>query len=153
MKHENLTWDQVEELIAEIEKQIKNKKKKYDWIIGINRGGLIPSVLLSHRLDVPHGVNTVQSYKGKEKKELKADLYISMVGFIKPHHNVLLVDDIADSGESLETAVKSIRKIDSDARNIDVATLHYKPKSIFKPTYFSKEIDNDLWVVYPWERY
>jgi hypothetical protein len=156
MEHENLTWDQLDALIVELEVQIKHSKKKYDWIIGINRGGLVPSVLLSHRLGVPHAVHTVQSYGGvggKEKREIKSDLYISMVGQIKLHHNILVVDDISDSGDSLVQALKAIRKKDSDAQNIDVATLHYKKKSIFKPQYFAKEISDDIWVMYPWEKY
>jgi len=152
MQHESLSWQQVEELIVELEVQIKHSKKKYDWIIGINRGGLIPSVLLSHRLGVPHGVYTVQSYNGKEKKELKTDLYISMIGLIKPNHNILVVDDISDSGDSLTASLKAIRRRD-DAINIDVATLHYKPKSSFKPQYFAKQIEDEVWVMYPWEKY
>lgn len=153
MQHQNLTWQDIEELIIELEVQIKATKKKYDWIIGINRGGLVPSVLLSHRLGVSHGVHTVQSYSGKEKRELKSDLYISMIGLIKPNHNILVVDDIADSGDSLSAALKAIRKKDDDAINIDVATLHYKPQSRFKPNYFAKQIENEVWVMYPWEKY
>ena len=153
MQHQNLNWQQIEDLIVDLEIQIKHSRKKYDWIIGINRGGLIPSVLLSHRLGVAHGVHTVQSYTGTEKRELKSDLYISMIGLIKPNHNILVVDDISDSGDSLTAALKSIRRKDSDAINIDVATLHYKPKSNFKPNYFAKQIDDDLWIMYPWEKY
>ena len=153
MQHQNLTWQDIDELISDLESQIKTSKKKYDWIIGINRGGLIPSVLLSHRLGITHGVHTVQSYAGTEKRELKSDLYISMIGLIKPHHNILVVDDISDSGDSLAAAVKSIRKKDSDAINIDMATLHYKPKSITKPNYFAQQIGDDVWIEYPWERY
>jgi len=153
MQHQNLSWQNIEELIVELEIQIKHGKKKYDWIIGVNRGGLIPSVLLSHRLGIPHGVHTVQSYNGKEKRELKTDLYISMIGFIKPHHNILLVDDISDSGDSLSAALKTIRKKDSDALNIDIATLHYKPKSSVKPMYFAQQIEDEVWVCYPWEKY
>lgn len=153
MVNEKVTWEQIEDLIVELEIQIKKSKKKYDLIIGINRGGLVPSVMMSHRLNVPHGVHTVHSYQGTEKKELKTDLYISMIGLIKAHHNILLVDDISDSGESLKAALKSIRKKDSDAVNMDIATLHYKPKAIVKPNYFGKEIEDDVWVMYPWEKY
>ena len=153
MQNEKLTWQQIEEMITELETQIKQGTKTYNWIIGINRGGLVPSVLLSHRLGVPHGVHTVQSYSGQEKRELKSDLYISMIGLISQSHNILIVDDISDSGESLHAAMKALRKIDPDARNVDVATLHYKPKSKFKPTYFAKQIPNETWIMYPWEKY
>lgn len=151
MKHENLTWENIEELIVELEIQIKHSKKKYDWIIGISRGGLIPSVLLSHKLNIPHGTYAVKSYSGQERKELNGDLRISMIGFIKPHHNILIVDDINDSGNSLKFVVEKIKYIDSDAKNLDTAVLYNKKKSIFNPTYFSKMIDDNTWLNFPWE--
>jgi len=153
MKHEKLTWKDVEKLVDILEQKFMKEKKKYDFIIGINRGGLIPSVMLSHRLGSTHGVHTVHSYNGTEKRQLKADLYLSMVGFIHSHNTVLLVDDIADSGESIQASLTRIKKLDSDIKNIDVATLHYKPKSIYIPQYYAKKIDNDIWIDYPWEQH
>lgn len=151
MIHKRISWNIVGKLVANLEKQIKESKKKYDFIIGLNRGGLIPSVMLSHKLGIIHGVHTVQSYNGTEKREIKSDLYISMIGFIKPHHNVLLVDDIAESGESLKVSMEKIRKKDSDIKNIDIATLYYKPKSIIVPTYYAKKISNEIWIDFAWE--
>jgi len=151
MIQRKISWNAVGKLIDNLEHQILQSKKKYDFIIGINRGGLIPSVMLSHKLGSIHGVHTVQSYSGKEKRDVQADLYISMIGFIKSHHNVLLVDDIADSGESLQVSLKTIKKKDSDVRNIDIATLYYKPKSVITPTYYSKKISNNMWIYFPWE--
>ncbi len=159
MQFESLAWEDFGVLINELVKQIVDKGKKYEFVIGINRGGLIPSVAVSHKLEkihnmkVTHGACTVQSYQGTEKREIKKDLYISMIGFIKSHHNILLVDDIADSGESLKVALETVKKIDSDAKNIDIATLHYKPKSIIKPNFFAKQIEDDIWIKYPWEEY
>ena len=153
IQKEKTSWEQIEQLVIDLEIQIKKSKKKYDYIIGINRGGLVPSVLLSHKLNVPHGVYTVQSYVGTKKREVKTDLYISMIGFINPNHEILIVDDIADSGESLEVAVRKIKKQESDAKNIDTATIYYKPKSIVKPTFFAKEIPDETWVIFPWESY
>lgn len=157
MQYESLSWERFGTMIDELVKQIAEKKKKYEFVIGINRGGLIPSVAMSHKLEkaygskVIHGACTVQSYQGTEKREVKRDLYISMIGLIKPHHNILLVDDIADSGESLKMATETVRKADSDAKNIDIATLHYKPKSIVKPEFFAQQIENEVWIQYPWE--
>jgi hypoxanthine phosphoribosyltransferase len=154
MLHDKISWNDVEELVNDLERQIKKANKKYDFVIGINRGGLVPSVMLSHRLGATHGVHTVHSYDGTEKqRSVKADLYISMVGIMKSHSKILLVDDIADSGDSLVASMKAVKKIDPDVKNLDVGVLHYKTKSIFKPTFHGKKINDDLWIEYPWEKY
>jgi hypothetical protein len=153
MQKEYFTWEQVDKLTKDICKSIQSRDKKYDWIIGINRGGLIPSVILSHKLGIPHGVLTVTHYEGEKMlADVSKDLYISGIKAIKKHHNILLVDDIADSGICLMESVKTIMKLDSDAQNIDTATLFYKSKSIVKPKFYGIEISSDIWVSFPWEQ-
>ena len=152
MQQTYLSWDKVEFLVNKVIKDIESSGKKYDWIIGINRGGLVPSVLISHRLGIPHGVLTVTHYEGKKMLEqIQKDLYVSGIKFIKPHHNILMVDDIADSGVCLREAKSTLNKCDPDAKNIDTVTLHYKAKSVIKPTYFAEEVPNDSWTNFPWE--
>ena len=58
-----------------------------------------------------------------------------------PKEDVLIVDDIADSGVTLSHYI-----------GYKTATLHYKPQSIIKPSYYVETIDNDMWIVYPFER-
>ena len=152
MQQTYLSWDKVEALVNKLVKDVEASGKKYDWIVGINRGGLVPSVLVSHRLGIPHGVLTVTHYEGKKMLEqIQKDLYVSGIKFIKPHHNILMIDDIADSGICLKEARATLTKCDPDAKNIDTATLHYKPKSVIKPTYYAAEAGNEEWLNYPWE--
>ena len=109
MKTKNVPWREVERLVRVIAKRIQ---KKYDVIIGINRGGLIPSVMLSQTTKIRHGVTTVESYQGRQKsKKHKVSLHISMIGEIGPKSQILLVDDIADSGESLIEVIKVLKKL------------------------------------------
>ena len=150
-----LTWQDVEKLIAEVSSKIREKSKKYDWIISINRGGLIPGVMLSHELGVSHGVITVTHESGAGYPAIDGvikDLYISGVKLIKPHHSILLFDDIARSGICLSESVSTIRRLDSDAKNVDTGVLHLRKGSILKPTYFAEEIGESNCVVYPWEK-
>ena len=71
-----LTWEQVESAIDNIAKQLKDSKLPIASIYGIPRGGLIPAVMLSHKLGLPITRNL-------EK-------------------NALVVDDICDSGETIK---------------------------------------------------
>jgi hypothetical protein len=151
MIEKSASWSEIEKSIDIIVSNIKKDNKKYNYIVSLNRGGLIPGVLLSHKLNIPNCVYTIQSYSDKEKKKLKKDLYISMIGSFKSSDHILVVDDISDTGETLAETIKKIKKIDSDVKNIDVATIYYKNKSIFKPTYYAAEIDNDIWINFAWE--
>ncbi|MEM2377619.1 MAG: phosphoribosyltransferase family protein, partial [Candidatus Korarchaeum sp.] len=60
---------------------------------------------------------------------------------------VLLVDDVADTGESLIVARDHI--LERGAAEVRIATMHYKPWSKIKPDYYSEE--TEAWVVYFWE--
>jgi len=152
MKKLHLSWNQIEYHIDQLVHDIETSKKKYDWVIGINRGGLIPSVRISHRLKISHGVITTTHYvEDKMLDEVKKDFNISGIKDIKHHHNILLVDDIADSGICLKETIEAVRQIDLDINNIQTATLFYKPKSIIKPNYFAEEIEDKIWIVFPWE--
>jgi hypoxanthine phosphoribosyltransferase len=150
MQIRRVPWSEIEKLVKSLAKQIN---KKYDVIIGINRGGLIPSVMLSHLTKIRHGVTTIESYQGKKKsRQHKTSLHISMIGELGPTSRVLLVDDIADSGESLIEVIKVLHKLGCTEGNVDTATLHYKAQSKFKPTFYGKEVPNYDWLNYPWEK-
>lgn len=140
----------IDKLIVKLSKKID---KKYDVIIGLNRGGIIPSVLLSHSLGVKHGVTTIQSYNKREQtNKHKADKYISMIGSISVTNSILIVDDIADSGKTLDEVWKWIESLGHDMNNVGIATLYYKKQSKFKPTYYGKRVKNKEWVTFPWEK-
>ena len=115
-----LSWEDIENDINIICNKIK--ERKFQYITGLPRGGLIPAVLISHKLDI--------TYKSLNlSKAIEEDKY-------------LLIDDIADSGETL---------IDKKYKGYIKATLHYKKHSLIKPDYYAREIPNDMWLVYPWE--
>ena len=71
-----LSWKDVEDLIDILHSNIIESNLKFDKIYGISRGGLIPAVLLSHKMGVP----------------------LTNYAYTK---NTLIVDDICDSGKTL----------------------------------------------------
>ena len=74
MTKKEISWATIDELVTVIAKKIHTDSPNIDSIYGIPRGGLIPAVLLSHKLGLP----LVQ----------------------KPKSNSLVVDDISDSGNT-----------------------------------------------------
>ena len=69
-----LSWDNVEELVDRLANWIKKHQPQIDSVMGLPRGGLIPAVMLSHKLNLPL--------------------------VFEPTKNTLIVDDICDSGET-----------------------------------------------------
>ena len=95
----------------------------YEGVYAVPRGGLITGVMLSHKLNLPF-IDRLQSYYGKK---------------------FLIVDDIADTGETLNRFKAEIYDY------ADIATIHYHKQSIVEPAYWVQE-KGDKWIVYPWEK-
>ena len=110
-----LSWDDVEKSVNDLCNKIRFDQPNIDSVHGIARGGLIPAVILSHKLDLP---------------------YVNVVG-----PNTLVVDDICDSGYTLDTGP-----------GVYTAVLHYKPHtSCFQPSMWAEIHEGDEWLIYPWE--
>ena len=60
MKTINYTWRNVEKGIQNIAMQMYENQWRPDYIIGITRGGLVPSVMLSHMTNIPMHTLCVQ---------------------------------------------------------------------------------------------
>jgi hypoxanthine phosphoribosyltransferase len=93
------TFQHLEEDIGKIYRQIGKDNFIPDYIIGLNRGGLVPSVCLSHAMQVPH--LTIDWSKTKQKPNQDICELVS-----KQDTNFLIVDEICDTGEVLETLFK-----------------------------------------------
>lgn len=149
MKEElNLTWADVEQGVNIIINRIGNKK--YDYVIGIANGGLIPATLIAKRLKLKTMSVGLESYDGKDFKnvtlwsEINKRLYI-----LQQHGLCLLVDDISDSGKSFNYIKNAYLK--NEEILCDTASLVVKPKTSFMPDYFAMNVHTDTWVKFPWE--
>ena len=118
-KTRNVGWIEIERYVIKIANSIKRSGKKYSSIYGIPRGGLIPAVLLSHKLNLPLA------------DELKND------------KKMLIVDDISDSGKTLE-------KIKAKNNKNDIATIFVRRGSTVMPRFYGKKIGKE-WLIFPWE--
>lgn len=88
-----LSWEEVQGLVVEIARQAQVAGYRPDLIVGIDRGGLPASIMLSHYLKVPHGTVKVSLRDGGECESV-----LWLPEMVLEGKNVLLVDDINDSG-------------------------------------------------------
>jgi len=147
MEYLRLSWQDIEEQCKELAKKIKKRGVDFDIIIALARGGWIPGRLLSDYLDNDELYTVrVKFYEGVGKRR-KEPLILHPTQFTIRGRKVLLVDDIADTGESLIAALRHIEE--RGAESVFVATLVKKPHSKFAPDIFVEE--TSAWVVFPWE--
>jgi len=121
---------------------------EFDWYVTISRGGLVPACLLA-QITGQRQIDTfcVWSYAGnrptlpahvlKESKHLEGQ-------------TILLIDDLVDSGKTMESAVYWIHRW--HPKSITTAVLYKKDCSIFIPDYWAEEISKDKWLDFPWEK-
>jgi hypoxanthine phosphoribosyltransferase len=141
------TWDQIYEMLLNLAERIRKNGFKPDLIVGVSRGGWPPARVLSDLLDNPNLANVkAEFYLGvaetKGEPTLTQPVSMGVAG-----KRVLIVDEVADTGKSLELVKKHIVK--QGACEVKIATVYYKPWSVIVPDYYGKEASR--WIVFPWE--
>lgn len=148
-KYLRVSWEKLEELVEDLAEEIMSKYE-FDILVGILRGGMIVAHLLSDILGVdeiyPVGCSSYIDIYQRSQVRIYHPLIIDNLEGKK----VLIVDDVADSGETLKKIVEKVISPKSP-KDFRTATLHIKPWSIFKPDYYVEKVD--AWIVYPWEKY
>ncbi len=146
-----LSWEEIE---TDCQKLSKKIRRQIDLMVAITKGGLPPATILANKfLNNPH-IITLQLEE--ISKEGQADYKAKKVNVVSPlntypikNKNVLIIDDVADSGQTLKQAIDLVK--DHSPASILTAALHYKPRSHTKPDIYSRKIADDVWIVYPWE--
>jgi hypoxanthine phosphoribosyltransferase len=144
---EVMDWNLFYNLARKVAKKINGSGYKPDLIVGLARGGWVLARILCDfigvkdlvSLKVEHwGVTATPDGKAKLKYPFKVDLN---------GKKVLIVDDITDTGESMQVAVEHIKSLNPS--EVRTAALRHITSSKFKPDYFGEEMDW-RWVIFPW---
>jgi hypoxanthine phosphoribosyltransferase len=145
IKKVKYSWDHYHSLVIELAKKISPIP---NIIVSIGKGGLIPGVILAEMFECNNLNLGLKSYKGQQRESIHE--YQGLNGYegLKDA-NILIVDDLTDSGETFKYAVNKF--IGNGCERITTASVFYKPCSIFKPDYYALESDKNLWIVHPWE--
>jgi len=138
VKQKDLGWSFIEYQIDKIYNEVAGSN--FDVIVGISRGGLVPAVMLSHKLKIPLLTMTVT---------LRDDLARVQSLKINKGEKALVVDDINDSGNTLTMVSEFFKQ-----RHIHAAyaVLQNKLSSNFSVDYWGTLQDNEDWINFPWEK-
>ena len=174
-----LSNSDVQKMTMDIIRQITLSEYKPDYVVGITRGGLLPALLISQYFTVP--MNTIRvSLRDHLETECNAWMPEDAFGYvsskeqlitksrwdISKRKNILIVDDINDSGATIEWIKKDWQSSclpDEKTwetiwnKNVKFAVLVNNEASNFKDIdYTSMSInkaEEDSWIEFPWENW
>ena len=106
-----VSWNDIDEMVENLYQKLK--EENIDKVVGISRGGLIPGVMLSHKLNAGFEPLEWQTRDGEFQDRIKAN------GFNKNLKGTIFVDDICDSA----LTINQIKEIIPNSR---WAVLHQK---------------------------
>ena len=118
-----------------------------DVIVGVSRGGWVPARVLCDLLGAPSLASIGVAFydgvgKAGRRPMVTQPLTVGVLG-----KKVLVVDEVADTGESLKLAREQVVK--EGAKEVRTVTMYTKPWSIVEPDFHEKKTSS--WVVFPWE--
>ena len=153
-----LDWHEVTQLSLDLaDKIIEGMRKtgeRFDYLIAVPRGGYHPANIVARRL----GLSPTQllqfcikTYSDEtDRKTGKVETGQTPLPEQIQGKNLLIVDDVSDSGETLDYITTWLKR--HGAKNVRTATLHFKPSqntTSQAPDFYIAKIDG--WVNYPWE--
>ena len=144
---EQLTWDGFGEASRDLARAILADGFVPEVVVAIARGGLLPAGAIAYGLGVKNcGAINVEFYTGigtvlDAPEVLPPELDMTYLD----GRRVLLVDDVADSGRTLDLAVKLLVDRGADVRS---AVIYTKPTTIVQPDFSWKA--TSLWIDFPW---
>ncbi len=147
MEREVLTYDTFGRATRELALRIADDNFRPDVILSIARGGFFLGAALGYALDVKNAfMISVEFYTGVDER-----LAVPVVLPPVPNKvdfsglNVLIADDVADSGETL----KLVRDfVAGEVLEVRSAVLYEKPRSVITPDYAWRTTER--WIDFPW---
>jgi hypoxanthine phosphoribosyltransferase len=151
----HVSWDEYNKLVERLALQVYQSGWHFNQIICIARGGLRVGDVLSRIYEVPLAILSTHSYTeegGKVRGQLIVAEHMTMTA-PRLGDKVLLVDDMVDSGHTLEVVYKELPQRFPHISDIRTAVLWYKACSVFKPDHYVSYLPDNPWIHQPFEVY
>jgi len=154
-----ITFDEYTKIVEKLAIEIYNNYKP-TVLVGIMRGAAPILDILSRILKVPIAYIVIQSYTGDRTEDMQGQLMfareISSLAENKDFDKVLLIDDLSDTGLTLNKSIEWLKKYEPTKnyiKEVKTACLWKKKSSTFKPDFCPVILNSDPWIVQPTEHY
>jgi hypoxanthine phosphoribosyltransferase len=150
-----VTWSEYYSLIERLADSVRKSGWQFDAIVCLARGGLRVGDVFSRVFDKPLGVLFTSSYReagGTQQGRLILGEHLASAEPL-PQGRWLVLDDLADSGATLEAVMPALRQRYPQVREMRSAVLWVKAVSSFRPDYFVEYLPENPWIHQPFEHY
>ena len=134
-----VSWEELHKNTRALARRLR-KYGTWSGIVAVARGGMVPAAIVSHELGITH-IDTVciSSYRGRKQgphtiyKEIKGN-----------GAGLLIIDDLVDTGKTAQVLKEMLPKA-------HIATVYAKPAGMPFVDTFVDRVEQDLWVLFPWD--
>ncbi|MEZ3115533.1 phosphoribosyltransferase [Halobaculum sp. MBLA0147] len=142
-------WEYIYDLCREVSDQVKADHFEPDVVVALARGGWFAGRVLCDFLGLDDLTSLkMEHYVGTGEKSGEPTVRYPMPEGSVDGKDVLIIDDIADTGGSIERAHEYVT--DRGAGEVRTATLQLLQTSAFEPEFVGERLDEWAWIVYPW---
>ena len=152
-------WEEYKKIVEKLAIEV-HKSYRPTVLIGIMRGAAPIIDILSRILKLPIAYIVIQSYSGKGLEDQQGQLMfareISSLANNEDFKKVLLIDDLSDTGLTLNKSIELLRNYGPTKdfiNEVKTACLWKKKSSKFEPDFCPIRLDSDPWIVQPTEHY
>ena len=154
-----INFDEYTKIVEKLAIQI-HQKYEPTVLVGIMRGAAPIIDILSRILKLPIAYIVIQSYSGKGMEDQQGKLMfsreISSLATNEDFSRVLLIDDLSDTGLTLNKSIEWLKNYGPTKKyikEVKTACLWKKKSSKFEPDFCPVRLDSDPWIVQPTEHY
>ncbi|PSJ38804.1 phosphoribosyltransferase [Allosphingosinicella deserti] len=145
-----IPYEQFLDGVEALAQRLDTDHWKPDFLVGIGRGGLVPAAYLSHRT----GIAMLSVDHSSGEPGFADELLVKLAAKSKDGRRILIVDDINDSGTTIDHLRAKIEAHGGAADEVRVAVLINNVRSKANAEYAAETIDRETdkrWFVFPWE--
>ena len=154
-----VSWDDYNNTVERLAVQIYDSGYKPTLLVGIMRGGAPMIDVLSRVFKIKCAYLAVESYSGDGTEDQQGELVFSreMSSTVQEMKgNILLCDDLSDTGVTLNKSIDWLKKyppLKNNIKEIKTAVLWKKKVSTFEPDFCAEKLNSNPWIVQPFEHY
>ncbi len=150
MRCELISWSEVQRLCLRLAQLIRRSDYHPDIVVAIGRGGYVPARLLCDYLGIMALTSIkIEHYLSGSTKQEQAVIKYPLCTNIE-NLCVLLIDDVNDSGDTLDVALQHLQSF--SPRDVRTAVMHHKTTTHQSVDYHARKIVKWRWLIYPWAR-
>jgi len=141
----DLSWEMFGELCRALAMRV-GQDYQAEAVVGIARAGVIPAAVLASILRIDFYSMKISRWEGDDRVRERPAILSAAPPQVRGKR-VILVDEIATSGETFRLGLAAVR--DVGPSEIRTATVFVRPRG-YAPDYFA--LETDATVVFPWDR-